>query len=124
MSGSKQAPGDRDRPDRGAMRRRRLALFAASLTGAAVVVGVAIASGGNWLPIAAGAVGWVLMSFTAIEHRVRRRRCKACGREDAMRRVGRRRIGYVRMQYRYCGAKSWGTIPEEEAIHSGDWSAN
>jgi len=40
-----------------------------------------------------------------------RRRCRACGRTGALRRVpGTRREGFVRARCTYCDTKQWGVI--------------
>lgn len=103
----------------GAMSRRRFRWFATNVIGAAFVLYFVIAAGGNWLGVGISVVVWLILSLDAIEHRLRRERCTRCGRENAMRLIGRRRIGFVRLRCRYCGAKRWGTIPEEEAGQTG-----
>ena len=44
-----------------------------------------------------------------------RRRCRACDRAWALRRVpGTRRSGFVRFRCKHCGTKQWGVIEPRE----------
>ena len=54
-------------------------------------------------------------AFLAWRHKYLRDRCHACGRTWVMRRVGKKKFGYVQLECRHCGARKRGTIPEEEA---------
>jgi len=59
-----------------------------------------------------GFLGGVLILFAICTVRVLfYRRCRACGRARALRRVpGTRREGFVRFRCKYCGTKQWGVI--------------
>ena len=46
--------------------------------------------------------------------RARRESCGSCGRERAMKRVGRRKTGYVKMRCTFCGAEKTAAIEEDE----------
>jgi len=86
--------------------------LAVEILGAAVVAGFGIVRGGLWVFTGLGAAVSLVFALEAIERRSRGERCRSCGREAAVRRVGRRRTGYARFRCRYCHDEQWGTIPE------------
>ena len=50
-----------------------------------------------------------------VELGYRRRRCHKCDRAWALKRVlGERRSGYVRFRCKYCGAKRWKVIEDDD----------
>jgi hypothetical protein len=68
---------------------------------------------GLYLAIIVAAVGWEVSNWHV------RRRCRTCGRGRALRRFsGARRVGFVRLRCRYCGAKHWSVIDGEGSAGS------
>jgi len=64
--------------------------------------------GPPWL-VSAVAVG--IGSVLSLRRRRRNALCRACGTRGAMRRIGRRRFGYVRLRCSECGAERTVVIP-------------
>jgi len=74
-----------------------------------VLVLLAILRGGSpWL---ARGVAVVIGSVLTLRQRRRNALCRACGTRGAMRRIGGRRFGYVRLRCSECGAQRTVVIP-------------